>query len=119
MCGRFTLTNKDKIKKRFDIDLEQSFNICPSTHILVLTNKLENIKWGYSPHWAKSPMNLINARYETIHEKPSFKDAKRCVFIMDGWYEWKRYFDWKRRENIKDPYYHHLNRPHIYRGVIQ
>ena len=48
MCGRFTLTNKDKVKKRFDIDLEQSFNICPSTEILVLTNKLENIKWGYS-----------------------------------------------------------------------
>ena len=87
MCGRFTLTNKDKVKKRFAIDLDESFNICPSTEILVLTNKLINIKWGYSPHWAKSPMNLINARYETIHEKPSFKDAKRCVFIMDGWYE--------------------------------
>ena len=114
MCGRFTLTNKDKIKKRFDIDLDESFNICPSTEILVLTNKLENIKWGYSPRWAKTPMNLINARYETIHEKPSFKDAKRWVFIMDGWYEWKRYFDWKRRENIKDPYYHHLNSNLIY-----
>jgi putative SOS response-associated peptidase YedK len=33
---------------------------------------------------------------------------------MDGWYEWKRYFDWKRRENIKDPYYHHLNSDLIY-----
>ena len=110
MCGRFTLTNKDKVKKKFDIDLDESFNICPSTEILVLTNKLENIKWGYSPHWAKSPMNLINARYETIHEKPSFKDAKRCVFIMDGWYEWKRYFDWKRRETVS---YTHLTLPTI------
>ena len=54
MCGRFTLTNKDEIKKKFDINLAQSFNICPSTEVLVLTNKIEKIKWGYSPHWAKS-----------------------------------------------------------------
>ena len=118
MCGRFTLTNKDEIKKKFDINLAESFNICPSTEVLVLTSKIEKIKWGYSPHWAKSPMNLINARYETIHEKPSFKDAKRCIFIMDGWYEWKRYFDWKRRENVKDPYYHHLNSNLIYVGGL-
>ena len=45
----------------------------------------------------KKPMNLIN-EYETIHEKPSFKNMNRCVFIMDGWYEWKRYFDWSKRE---------------------
>ena len=54
-------------------------------------------------------MNLINARYETIHEKPSFKDAKRCVFIVDGWYEWNRFFDYKKRENAKQAYYHHLD----------
>ena len=89
-----------------EIDIEQNFNICPSAKVLVYTNKPEWMEWNYSPSWAKKPMNLINARYETIDEKPSFKDMKRCVFIMDGWYEWKRWFDWKRRENNKDPYYH-------------
>ena len=118
MCGRYTLTNKNKVKKKFNIDIEKDFNICPSKKILVLTSDIKEIKWSYSPSWAKKPMNLINARYETISEKPSFKDAKRCVFIMDGWYEWKRYFNWKRRENIKDPFYHHLNSELIYVGGL-
>ena len=90
MCGRYTLTNKKEVKKKFEIDIEQNFNICPSSKVLVYTNKPEWMEWNYSPSWAKKPMNLINARYETIDEKPSFKDMNRCVFIMDGWYEWKR-----------------------------
>ena len=114
MCGRYTLVNKDAVKKKFDIEIEPNFNIHPSSEVLLLTNQIDKMKWSYSPHWAKSPMNLINARYETINEKPSFKDAKRCIFIMDGWYEWKRYFNWERRENKKDPYYHHLNSELIY-----
>jgi putative SOS response-associated peptidase YedK len=118
MCGRYTLTNKAVVKKKFDIDLHENFNVCPSMDVVILTNKIKRIKWGYSPLWAKSPMNLINARFETIHEKPSFKDSKRCVFIMDGWYEWKRYFDWKKRQNVKDPYYHHLNSNLIYVGGL-
>lgn len=118
MCGRYTLTNKAEVKKKFDVELDQNFNICPSMNVPVLTNKIQMLKWSYSPDWAKSPMNLINARFETIHEKPSFRNAKRCVFIMDGWYEWKRYFDWKRREHVKDPYYHHLNSDLIYVGGL-
>ena len=96
------------------ISIKRSYNISPGSTVDLLSSDHMRLKWSYSPPWAKSHMNLINARYETIHEKPSFKDAKRCVFIMDGWYEWKRYFDWKRRENIKDPYYHHLNSNLIY-----
>tara|TARA_Y100000768_G_scaffold192601_1_gene144415 strand:- start:4673 stop:5254 length:582 start_codon:yes stop_codon:yes gene_type:complete len=118
MCGRYTLVNKDAVKKKFDIDIEKNFNVHPSSQVLILTNKIEKMKWSFSPHWAKSPMNLINARYETITEKPSFKDAKRCIFIMDGWYEWKRYFDWERREHKKDPFYHHLNSNLIYVGGL-
>ena len=114
MCGRYTLINRSAVKEKFNINIAQNYNICPSMEVLVLTNEISLMKWSYSPSWAKNPMNLINARYETIHEKPSFKQAKRCVFIMDGWFEWKRYFDWKRRENTKDPYYHHLNSNLIY-----
>ena len=79
MCGRYTLTNKKEVKKKFEIDIEQNFNICPSSKVLVYTNKPEWMEWNYSPSWAKKPMNLINARYETIDEKPSFKDMNRCV----------------------------------------
>ena len=86
MCGRYTLTNKKEVKRKFKIDIVQNFNICPSSKVLVYTNKPEWMEWNYSPSWAKKPMNLINARYETIDEKPSFKDMNRCVFIMDGWY---------------------------------
>ena len=114
MCGRYTLTNKKEIKKKFNVDIEPNFNICPSSKVLVYTNHPQWMEWNYSPSWAKKPMNLINARYETIHEKPSFKYMKRCVFIMDGWYEWKRYFNWNKREHVKDPYYHHMNSEIIY-----
>lgn len=114
MCGRYTLTNKKEIKKKFNINIEPNFNICPTSKVLIYTNKPEWMEWNYSPRWAKRPMNLINARHETIDEKPSFKNMKRCVFIMDGWYEWKRYFNWSKREHIKDPYYHHMNSEIIY-----
>ncbi len=118
MCGRYTLVNKEAVKNKFDIEINQNFNIHPSSEVLLLTNRIQKIKWSYSPHWAKAPMNIINARYETINEKPSFKNAKRCIFIMDGWYEWKRYFDWDRRENKKDPFYHHLNSELIFVGGL-
>ena len=57
----------------------------------------------FNPTWAKKPMNLINARSETLTEKPSFKMAKRCLILADGWYEWLRDGD------TKQPYYFHMN----------
>ena len=109
MCGRFTLKNKNRIKELYDIDIRPNYNISPSSQVVVLTSGPKIMNWSYSPSWAKTPMNIINARIETLDEKPSFKEAKRCVFLTDGWYEWKRWFDWKRRENNKDPYYHTID----------
>ena len=106
MCGRFTLKNKNKIKELYDIDIKPNYNVSPSSRAVVLTSGPQMMNWSYSPSWAKTSMNIINARIETLDEKPSFKEAKRCVFLTDGWYEWKRWFDWKRRENNKEPYYH-------------
>ncbi len=60
-----------------------------------LIKKVDLIKWGLVPAWAKDPMighKLINARAETIAEKPSFKQAffrRRCLILADGFYEWK------------------------------
>lgn len=105
MCGRYTLKNTNEIKDLYGIDIKPNFNITPSSDVLVLSDGPRMMKWSYSPSWAKVPMNIINARVETLNEKPSFEEARRCIFIMDGWYEWKRWFDWKRRENKKVPYY--------------
>ena len=83
MCGRYTLKNDKQVKKMHGISIKRSYNISPGSTVDLLASDHMRLKWSYSPPWAKSHMNLINARYETIHEKPSFKDAKRCVFIVD------------------------------------
>ncbi|MFB6467004.1 SOS response-associated peptidase [Cytobacillus sp. Hz8] len=109
MCGRFTLTASLKeIAIRFETiftfqeeDYAQSFNIAPSQSILAvindgIRNRLGYLRWGLIPPWAKDMSigyKLINARAETVTEKPSFKNAfmkKRCLIIADSFYEWKR-----------------------------
>lgn len=104
MCGRYTLTvnNRPDLLK-LGLQSEDRYNIVPQSQVLVLDQDARHtlMVWDYSPSWAKEPMHLINARSETLREKPSFRGARRCVFIADGWYEWHR--DGAR----KVPWYHH------------
>ncbi|MDR7236645.1 SOS response-associated peptidase [Neobacillus drentensis] len=112
MCGRFTLTATfEEIIDRFDIAafLEEenyapSYNIAPSQAVLAVindgkSNRMGFLKWGLVPPWAKDPAighKMINARAETLSEKPSFRTAfkkKRCLIIADSFYEWKRHED--------------------------
>jgi putative SOS response-associated peptidase YedK len=106
MCGRFTLMlDAEKLKSEFGLeavpaDLAPRFNIAPSQPVAVLTdwNKrvVEWMRWGLVPSWAKDVSisnKLINARGETLQEKPSFRNAfqrRRCLIFADGFYEWKR-----------------------------
>ncbi|WP_442599722.1 SOS response-associated peptidase [Neobacillus sp. D3-1R] len=109
MCGRFTLTATiEQLLDRFDIehflneeDYSPNYNIAPSQSVLaVINNGTENkmgfLRWGLIPPWAKDSSigyKMINARSETLMEKPSFKPAyqkKRCLIIADSFYEWKR-----------------------------
>ena len=110
MCGRFTLHHSpDQIAARFGVqgslfpDLTPRFNIAPTQTIPVITahgprgeRLLEPMLWGLVPSWAKDPgsgARLINARSETAHEKPSFRNAlkrRRCLIPADGFYEWER-----------------------------
>lgn len=109
MCGRFTLTATiDEIMRRFEIQsfldeefYSQSYNIAPSQSVLAVisdgsSNRMGFLKWGLIPPWAKDPSiahKMINARAETLNEKPSFQNAfkkKRCLIIADSFYEWKR-----------------------------
>ena len=105
MCGRYTLTVSQRPDLR-DLGLQTAdrYNIAPQSKVLVLDAEQQHrlMPWDYSPAWAKTPMHISNARSETLHEKPSFRKARRCVFLADGWYEWQR------REGRKTPWYHHL-----------
>ena len=104
MCGRFTLRNLDDLKARYgETDFRPSYNVAPGQKILALTDKFQTMEWGFSPYWAEKPFNLINARIETLFEKPSFTNSNRCLIPADGWYEWKL------EDEVKTPHFHHLN----------
>ena len=104
MCGRYTLTASNKPDlEALDFRVADRYNITPQSDVLVET-QLDGFTmkaWSLSPPWAATPMNLFNARLETLDEKPSFKGSLRCVFMADGWYEWQRSAGDKR------PWYHH------------
>lgn len=106
MCGRFTLIKSaEELEKQFEIDINKeahqvSYNIAPSQKTLVVTNENPDkgsfFQWGLVPFWAKDPKigyKMINARSETVFEKPAFKNAiqkRRCIIPSSGFYEWKR-----------------------------
>jgi len=115
MCGRFTrITPASTIIEVFhasapSFELAASYNVAPTQDIIIIsdTGKRELIKcrWGFLPAWIKdiSEANpMINARAESIDEKPYFKEAfrkQRCLVIADGFYEWRR------EKKKKTPYY--------------
>ena len=90
MCGRFTLRNIREVKSQFNLSFDclPNFNIAPSDKTPVLLGELTMMPWGFSPAWAKSSVKIINARIETLNQKPSFRSASRCLILADGWYEW-------------------------------
>ena len=108
MCGRFAITlPHDAMVDLFDAapsnDLPEvpNFNVCPTTDIHVVTaadgaRRLGAMRWGFIPHWYKKPGDgplLINARAETVAEKPAFRSAcreRRCLIPMSGFYEWTK-----------------------------
>ncbi len=107
MCGRYSLTtNAETLAEHFQvlrpIRFQPSYNIAPSQKILNIvelddgSRKAVNLFWGLVPSWAKDNKNsahMINARMETIREKPSFRAAfkhRRCLIPADGFYEWER-----------------------------
>lgn len=107
MCGRFTCAKEFRdIAIRFDLDhdiplFRPRYNIAPGQQVAVIFNResartLAMMQWGLVPSWAKDPAignRMINARAETLAEKPSFKrliGKRRCVVPADGFYEWRK-----------------------------
>jgi putative SOS response-associated peptidase YedK len=113
MCGRYTLTaSLFKIKTHFSAEMKENFEWAPRFNIspgqklpVIVAHKAEHeassremklMRWGLIPSWAKDPaigFKMINARGETVAEKPSFKQSllsRRCLVPADSFYEWKK-----------------------------
>ncbi len=106
MCGRFSLWLEltDLIKAFPDFVFPEGitprYNIAPTQSVAVVTNNpeknVEYYRWGLVPFWAKDPgigSRMINARSETVAEKPAFRAAfrrRRCLILADGFYEWQK-----------------------------
>jgi putative SOS response-associated peptidase YedK len=116
MCGRFAFYSPSEATAAlFGVDasiaVEPRFNIAPSQYIAAIREseqggrELAMFRWGLVPFWAKDPAignRMINARAETVAEKPSFRAAyrqRRCLVLADGFYEWKKDGD------AKTPYF--------------
>ncbi|MFC1711485.1 SOS response-associated peptidase [Patescibacteria group bacterium] len=124
MCGRFSMYYAEDLKNRFDLegsimDLENRYNIAPGQKAAVILRNSPNkgilMKWGLIPYWAKDPaigFKMINARSESLAEKPSFKRPflhQRCLIPTSGFYEWKKLDD-----KTKVPYYLKLKKQKIF-----
>lgn len=113
MCGRFALTLPiEAMAQMFaaipsnNLPIGPNFNVCPTTQISVVVSgenrRLVSTRWGFVPHWYKTASDgplLINARAESIAEKPAFRQAcraRRCLIPADGFYEWTKTADGER-----------------------
>jgi putative SOS response-associated peptidase YedK len=131
MCGRFTQFHSAKaIAKAFQLsevpELAPHYNIAPTQTIAVVLQpapkserQFRFFRWGLIPSWSKDPAigaRLINARAETVAEKPAFRSAfrhRRCLIPADGFYEWQR------QDGQKQPFYFHLqdHQPFAFAGL--
>jgi putative SOS response-associated peptidase YedK len=109
MCGRFTLAiEQEELLARFHLSIADEsitphYNIAPTQNIAVVLNespdRLSMAQWGFIPSWSRDAgmgSQLINARAETLAEKPTFRSAfrkRRCLVLADGFYEWRKGMD--------------------------
>ena len=141
MCGRFTLTNPtDELAGYFNVlvntQLAPRYNIAPTQPVACIrrtapddapasmadgqtVRELVEMRWGLIPYWAKNPAigtRMINARSESVADKPAYKEAfrqRRCLVVADGFYEWKRL------DGAKQPYFIYMEdrRPFAFAGL--
>jgi len=107
VCGRFSLgVSTDRLVEAFgiaegDLDWQPRYNIAPTQDVAAVVAgetgpRIGTLRWGLIPYWADDPAignRLINARAETVDEKPSFRDPfrdRRCLVLADGFYEWRK-----------------------------
>lgn len=132
MCGRFSLrTSGAVLAEQFQLAevpaVEPHYNIAPTQPVAVVRaaptgeRELQVLRWGLIPSWAKDPSmgaRLINARAETVAEKPAFRAAfkqRRCLVLADGFYEWQPTGAGRQ----KQPFYFHMEdgKPFAFAGL--
>ena len=141
MCGRFTFSKMEDLLGEMQLEIAEfnehhftpRYNIAPTQDVAVVANTLpdtgldpevkqiEFFHWGLIPSWAKDPKignQMINARSETLSEKPSFRNAykrRRCLVLADGYYEWQKL----PSEKTKQPVYIRLKsqKPFAFAGL--
>jgi putative SOS response-associated peptidase YedK len=111
MCGRYTIsTDPARLAERFQAEVPPQlttprFNAAPTQLLPVVLDadhSMQLLRWGLIPHWAEDASignKMINARAETIAQKPSFREAfrkRRCLVLADGYYEWQKTADGKQ-----------------------
>jgi putative SOS response-associated peptidase YedK len=133
VCGRYAASrNPDDLVEEFEVEkvevaqpLEPDFNVAPTKNVYAVLSRrtrdtaedeppvrqLRVVKWGLVPSWAKDPKigsRMINARMETVAEKPAFRRAfarRRCLLPADGYYEW--YASAQDGKTVKQPFFIH------------
>lgn len=108
MCGRYTLYNLKFSKLKLNQNITPNYNINPGSKVLVFgkERRLFYAIWQLRVPWIKN-LKIINARIETIEKKKVFVNTKRCVFIANGYFEWKR-------DDKKIPFYHTFKNEMMY-----
>ena len=136
MCGRYTLTVPlSNLVDAFDIsppefEYRPRYNIAPTQEVPIIAQddrgrRMGLLRWGLVPAWAKDPSmgsRLINARSETVAQKPSFRSAfrqRRCLVPADGFYEWKKGGEGTGGTPSKTPFWIHLKgrAPFVFAGL--
>ncbi|MFD4371300.1 SOS response-associated peptidase [Streptomyces sp. NPDC058486] len=133
MCGRYASTRSpQELTRLFQVTdwqpeetLEPSWNVAPTDQVYAVLERagregdgqvrreLRALRWGLVPSWAKDPgsgARMINARVETVHEKPAYRRAfakRRCLLPADGFYEWDPVKDEATGKTRKQPYFIH------------
>jgi putative SOS response-associated peptidase YedK len=126
MCGRYTLRSRGS-DKFYGVPASQlpflvpRYNIAPSQDVPVIIERGAEreaplFQWGLIPSWSKEPKGFINARAETLQDKPSFSESfqrRRCLIPADGFYEWKR------NGRLKQPYFFQMKdeAPFAFAGI--
>lgn len=134
MCGRFAITlPNDAMAQLFAARPSNAlpdvpnYNICPTNQVHVVRageggRQLDPLRWGFLPHWYKTQNDgplLINARAETLAQKPAFRAAcrdRRCLIVATGFYEWT-----KTQDGARLPWYFHRSdgAPIAFAGIWQ
>lgn len=133
MCGRYASTRSpQELTRLFQVTdwqpeetLEPSWNVAPTDQVYAVLERagrdgggeprreLRTLRWGLVPSWSKDPASgarMINARVETVHEKPAYRRAfakRRCLLPADGFYEWDPVKDETTGKTRKQPYFIH------------